>query len=154
MKGMKAAVAELTERATIERPPVVVWSVLAAFGAISDWAPNVDHSCLTTAQPGDVGAERRVQVGRTALLERVVAWDPAERLSYQIVGLPPVVRSVTNSWTLAPAGEHTVVSITTDVDVGPRPPQQVVARLIARQMAKASTEMLAGLTDFLEQDRR
>ena len=63
--------------ATVERTkqlaaePARGWDVLADFGAIATWAPNVDHSCLMSEQEPDVGTTRRVQTGRTTLLETV-----------------------------------------------------------------------------------
>ena len=100
--------ADVSDEITINSPPDVVWAALADFGAISTWAPNVDHSCLTTEQDQGVGSVRRVQVGRNALLERVVEWDEGQTLAYEIEGLPPVVRSVTNRWHLTPVdgGTH------------------------------------------------
>ena len=105
--------------------PEAVWAVLADFGGISRWAPNVDHSCLTTEQPEGVGTVRRVQVGRNALLERVVEWEPGRRLAYEIEGLPAVVRSVTNTWELEGSGGATTVTLTSQIDTGPRPPHQL-----------------------------
>jgi carbon monoxide dehydrogenase subunit G len=144
-------VVEIVERSEVARPSDVVWEVLADFGAISRWAPNVAHSCLTTEQESGVGAVRRVQVGRKALLERVVDWDPGHRLAYRVEGLPPVLRSVTNSWEIVGANGSTGVTLTSHVDAGARPPQKVVARVAGRVMARASRQMLAGLKAQLEQ---
>lgn len=143
--------AEIAETVGITRPTHDVWAALADFGGISHWAPNVDHSCLTTEQGEGLGTTRRVQVGRTALLERVVAWEPGEVVAYSIQGLPPVVRSVTNTWRLEGAGSGTTVTLTSAIDTGPRPPQQVIGRVVARGLAKASREMLAGLKAHLEE---
>lgn len=143
--------AAAVETIRIARPPEVVWAKLADFGAISRWAPNVDHSSSATARSDDVGAVRRVQVGRNAFLERVVEWVPEERLAYSIEGLPPVVRSVTNTWQLEGSGPATTVTLTSRIDAGPRPPQQVVARLVGRVLARASRQMLAGLKTHLEE---
>jgi hypothetical protein len=41
------------------------------------------------------------------------------------------------------------VTLATHVDCGPRPPQQLVARLVARRLAKASDAMLDGLAAHL-----
>ena len=82
---------EIVERRTIARQRDDVWAALAAFDDISTWAPNVDHSCLTTEQADDIGATRRVQVGRNAMLEEIVDWQPGRELAYSITGLPPVV---------------------------------------------------------------
>ena len=142
--------AEMAQRSIITRPPDVVWSALSDFAGISRWAPNVAHSCLTTDQETGVGTVRRVQVGRNALLETVEEWVPGERLSYSIAGLPPVVRSVTNTWELDARGRSTNVTLTTRVDAGPRPPQQLIARVAGRVLARAGQDLLGGLTAHLD----
>lgn len=143
--------AEIVEEVSIAQSPDVVWSTLADFGAISRWAPNVDHSCLTTDQADGVGASRRVQVGRNVLLERIVLWEPDSRLAYELDGLPSVVRSATNTWQLAPTGAATIVRLTSDIDAGSRPPQLLVARVLGRVLGKMSRQMLAGLKTHLEE---
>lgn len=146
--------AEGYETIEITRPPDEVWAVLADFGGIVDWAPNVDHSSLTTAQSNGIGAVRRVQVGRNVLLERIVEWNPGVGLAYELEGLPPVVRSATNRWTLSSSGlgsgGTTTATLTSSIDAGPRPPQKGVARIIARALTKASREMLGGLKVHVE----
>jgi hypothetical protein len=108
-----------------------VWAVLADFDAISRWAPNVEHSCLTTSIAEGVVATRRIQTGRSTVLETVTAWEPERHLAYSITGLPPVIRSVTNTWRLADldatSGGASEVTLTSTIDAEPRPPQQVVA---------------------------
>ena len=56
---------------TIDASPDDVWAILADFGEIGLWAPNFDHSCLLSEQTSGVGTVRRVQVGRTTLVETV-----------------------------------------------------------------------------------
>lgn len=143
--------AEIAHATSIARLPEDIWAVLADFGGISRWAPNVDHSCLATSQREGAGTVRRVQVGRNALLERVVEWEPGERLAYAIEGLPPVVRAAVNTWSLEADSGATRVTLRTRVDTGPRPPQHLVARAIGRVMGKASVQMLAGLKAHLEE---
>jgi len=139
------SVAAVVETLSIARPPAEVWAALADFGAISRWAPNVDHSCLTTTVVDGVGATRRIQTGRATVLETVTEWEPERRLAYSISGLPAVIRSVTNTWRLDDRGDTTRVTLTSTIDAGPRPPQQVVARIVGRVLGKASRQMLAGL---------
>ena len=100
-----------------------------------------------------MGLVRRVQTGRTTLLETVEEWDAGKALAYRIEGLP-VARAVRNAWHLAPATVGTSVTLTTTVDAGPRPPQQLIARLVARRLAKESDSMLAGLATTVEGARR
>lgn len=129
--------------------PEQVWRLLADFAGIAVWAPNVDHSCLTTSLSEGVGAQRRVQVGRNVLLERIVTWEPGRCLSYLLEGLPAVLRSVTNTWTLAQQGDSTHVTLTTAIEHGPKPPHRVAARAASRLLSKASGELLAGLDAHL-----
>ena len=142
--------ADVVESIEIARPRDDVWAVLADFGAISVWAPNVDHSCLTTGAGEGVDATRRVQVGRNALLERIVRWEPGEQLAYVLEGLPPVVRSATNTWTLTGSGDSTTATLASSIDTGPRPPQKAVGRVVGRTLGKASRQMLGGLKAHLE----
>ncbi len=135
--------------ALIDAPVAEVWTTLADFGGISAWAPNVDHSCLMAAGPIGVGLARRIQSGPTTVVETIQVFEPGVALAYSIAGLPPVVRSVTNGWRLGASGVQTMVTLTTEIDTGPRPPQQVVARGIGRVLGKASDDMLQGLADHL-----
>ena len=130
----------------IDRPIGEVWDRLTDFGAIASWADNVDHSCLlrrsADSPPSGVGAARRVQLGRRALIETVTVWDAPHRLAYDIEGLPPVVRHLQNEWLLmarnAFGAQHTLVVLTSTIDCGPRPPQLLVARLLGRRLAADS----------------
>lgn len=142
---------ETTSTLAIPVAAADVWDALADFGEIVRWAPNVDHSCLLSAQTEGVGTVRRIQAGRRTLVERVVEWVPSQQLSYVIEGLPAVVRSLQNTWQLDERGPRTVVSLTTAVDAGPRPPQQLIAKALARQLSKVSNQMLEGLDSHVGQ---
>ena len=138
----------------IGRPVAEVWDVLADFGAIATWAPSVDHSSLlgdAADRPDHLGLVRRVQLGRQTLLERVVVWDEPTDLAYAITGLPKVVRSLTNAWHLHAEGHAaTTATLTSTIDCGPRPPQQLIARLVGRKVGQGSDDLLAGLAAHLE----
>ncbi len=139
------------ERTTrLSAPSSAVWSVLADFGAISAWAPNVDHSCLLSSGNKGVGTVRRVQSGRTTLRETVVAWEPGGTLAYAITGLPQIVRSVTNTWQLRPTEEGTDVTIVSEIVAASRPPGRIAERVVARVLGSASVKMLAGLARHLD----
>ena len=122
--------------------------MLGDFGAISGWAPNVDHSCLISEQVEGVGTVRRIQAGRVTVIERVTGWEPLSLLSYEIEGLP-LVRSVTNTWTTEAQGAGSRVSLTSRVDTGPRPSHKLISAVFARGLAKTSKVMLAGLKERL-----
>jgi carbon monoxide dehydrogenase subunit G len=129
--------------------PELVWSVLADFGTLARWAPGVDHSCLLAEQHEGVGTVRRVQVGRSTLVESVVAWAPAETLSYEIAGLPFMLEQVTNTWTLEPQTGGTKVTLTTEIDVGSGPLKRMAAKVAGHKFAGASEEMLDGLAEHI-----
>ncbi len=151
---------EVSRSRTVAAPPAAVWQVLADFGGISEWASNADHSCLLHSPHGEhdrsevgPGTVRRVQAGRVTLLEGIDSWQEPTQLGYTIDGLPKVVRHCHNQWELRPEGDTaTVVTLTTRVDCGPRPPQQLIARLVGRRLAKASDVMLDGLAQHVEED--
>ena len=144
---MGAAV--VTRGTTVDASPEEVWAVLADFDRISHWAADVDHSSYLSDQTEGVGTVRRVQVGRTVLVERVTEWDPPRFLAYDLEGLPPVVGGATNRWALRADGSGTAVLLTSTVDPGVKPPGRLVAPLLARRLAKASDGMLAGLATHL-----
>lgn len=139
----------ITRTTLIDASPDEVWAVLTDFGAISGWADFVDHSSLMTEQTEGVGMQRRIQMDRTIVVETVTAWKPGVAFSYSITGLPPIIRSVANTWRIGASGGSTMVSITTEVDTGPRPPQRAIAKGVARRLAKSSDAMLAGLAAHL-----
>ena len=142
--------ATIERSALIAAPVDAVWSALADFAGISSWASNVDHSSFMTEQTEGVGSVRRIQTAGMTLVETVERWEPGAELSYRITGLPPVIRSVTNTWRIGASGASTMVLLTTQVEAGPRPPQLAIARVVGRRMAKASETMLAGIAAHVE----
>ncbi len=148
--------ADVQRTRIIAAPVQEVWDVLADFGAIDSWAANVDHSCILTsgADGTPIGTTRRVQVKRDTLVERIIEFDPPHVLAYDIEGLPRLLRRVTNRWTLATSGgDSTVVTLTSTVEIGPRPPQKLAERVVCRVVARQSDSMLAGLANRLENAR-
>ncbi len=145
-----------TERSlTIRANLTAVWDVLADFDQLAVWADNADHTCWLDEPHPDgemIGRARRVQAKRVVLVETITVWEPPARLAYDLGGLPPVVKTAVNEWTLAvdPSDvDATIVTLTTHVDCGQRPPQQLIARLVGRRLASASDVMLAGLERHL-----
>lgn len=146
---------DIVRTRTVAAKPQAVWDLLADFGAISEWAGNVDHSCIlehTDDQAGGaVGTSRRIQAGRNTVVERIVELEAGSTLAYDIEGLPPRLRTVRNRWSLTPQGDaSTLVSLTTTIEIGPRPPQRVAERVVSRVFARQSDTMLDGLAAALE----
>jgi uncharacterized protein YndB with AHSA1/START domain len=129
--------------AHVAAPPERVWATLADFAAISRWAGEVTHSAALTSPGAGIGAVRRVQVGREAMREQVTIWEPERRLAYTVTGLPKVVRRVTNTWDLVPAGDGTLVTVTAAVTT--RPP--FLARLIIGRLVSVTGQLLTDLAE-------
>ena len=146
--------ATVSRTRTIAAAPHAVWDVLADFGSISSWAGNVDHSCVLEHAPdgSPVGTSRRVQVGRTTLVERITAALVPESLSYDIEGLPRRLGRVANRWDLRRAGDgRTDVTLTSSVRIGSNPVAWVAERAVCAAMARQSESMLAGLARTCEE---
>ncbi len=144
--------AESTRRRTIPAEAQRIWAVLADFGAISSWADIVDHSCLLSpaADGVGIGAARRVQLGRNAVVERITDFDPPHTLAYDIEGLPRQVRRLNNRWTLQPITGGTVVSLTTTVDIGPHRLQHLAEKALTRFSASRLDALLDALSRKME----
>lgn len=138
----------LQRAATVGAPPEAVWATLADFGAISAWAGNVDHSSTTTEATEGVGTARRVQAGRVVVLETVTVWEPPSALAYTLDGLPPLARTVTNRWDLAPApgdATATAVTLTTTIEPLGGPRGRIGQRILGRVLGKAADDLVKGL---------
>lgn len=152
---LDGGVADISRSRTVPAEPQAVWDILADFGALASWAGGVDHSCVLNHGPDGtpVGTTRRVQVGRTALVERITEFDPPVTLAYAIEGLPARLGKAANRWTLRPAGAAgavTLVTLTSMVEIGANPPARMAAWVALRVLAHRSDAMLAGLAHRLE----
>jgi Polyketide cyclase / dehydrase and lipid transport len=147
--GSDPVTVHITRSLLIPAAPDRVWTTLADFSSISCWAPNVSHSSAASEAHDEVGAVRRVQVGRNALLERVTDWRLLEGLSYTIEGLPPDAGVVTTTWRIEPHGQASMTSVSTLIEPTGGPRGRIVGQVVARLLARAAGQMLQGLTDHL-----
>ena len=146
--------AEIARSRTIAAEPKEVWDVLADFGSISSWADNVDHSCILQQGTEPVGTTRRVQIGRNTLVERITEFDPTWALSYDVEGLPQRLHRFNNRWTLRRVQDgHTVVTLTSTVEIGSGPMHKLIERAVCRVQVRQSEVMLAGLAKRWEKAR-
>ena len=143
--------ADIYRSRTVAAEPKEVWDVLADFGSISSWANNIDHSCILNHGSEPVGTTRRVQIGRNALVERIIEFDPTWALAYDVEGLPKRVRRFNNRWTLRAAQSGTtVVTLTTTIEIGPGRMQTLAERAACRVQVRQSDVMLNGLANRWE----
>lgn len=145
----------ITRARTFSAPVDAVWEVLSDFGAISSWAPNVDHSCLLehTGDPTAIGTSRRVQVGRSALVERITESSPPHVLAYKIEGLPRRLGRLANRWVVAASGPATLVMLTSTVQIADNPVARAAEHVVCRVMVTQSDAMLDGLAQRVESSR-
>lgn len=138
---------DISRSRTIMAQQQAIWDVLADFGSLSSWVDSADHSCILNHGPDGmgVGTSRRVQMGRNALVERIVEFDSPTSLSYTIEGLPRRLRHVVNRWTLRPSGRATEVTLTSRAEVGSGPVARAAEWVVCRAMAKQSDSILVGL---------
>jgi len=135
---------------TISASKEEIWNVLSEFDQIYLWAENVDHSCFHSEQKTGVGTTRRIQQGPNVVLETITCWEEPVNLSYQIEGLPPVFKKVTNSWKLFDEGLKTRVELSVHI-VPIRPPAEIAARILSRFFSRLNKQMLTGLKNQVEQ---
>ena len=136
---------EVLHSRSLAAPIDVVWSVLADFPRLAEWAPMITHSSAMTQNREGVGAVRRVAIGRTIVLERITEWEPGKVLAYELEGLPRIIASVSNRWVLVADAASTTVSLTTLVEPGPRPPMKAAAAVAARRIGATNKSLLDGL---------
>ena len=132
--------------------PDVVWAVLGDYFQLHSWASAIDHCSAMTAAPVGEGASRRVLVGSNVLIENVVEWEPTEVMAYEIIGLPPVLRSVQNRWVLTADGDGTAIELTASIEPGPRPPMKVAAKGIGRLIGRTNQSLVDDLITRAEKD--
>ena len=135
---------------TISASKEEIWNVLSEFDQFYLWAENVDHSCFHSEQKTGVGTTRRIQQGPNVVLETITCWEEPVNLSYQIEGLPPVFKKVTNSWKLFDEGLKTRVELSVHI-VPIRPPAEIAARILSRFFSRLNKQMLTGLKNQVEQ---
>tara|TARA_B100000686_G_scaffold145241_1_gene152674 strand:- start:267 stop:776 length:510 start_codon:yes stop_codon:yes gene_type:complete len=141
--------ATVTRKINISCPPTEAWEVLSAFGEISSWASNVSHSCLLSHQKVGVGASRRIQTGPSSVTEHVTKWENSKYLAYEIRGLPPVLKKITNTWTLEPSEIGVQLSLTVEI-LPIRRPATPIAGMASLIFGRINSGMLKDLKQYLQ----
>ncbi|MEP9364940.1 SRPBCC family protein [Nocardioides sp. CN2-186] len=144
---MTTTVSQMSVEASVD----AVWDVLAGFADISRWANGVSQSSLLSAGSPGPGAVRRVQVGRSALRETVTTWEPGSRLAYDIAGLPAIVKSASNTWTLEPDARGTSITLTGAIETRGGP---LVAKIVAGKVGQANEDLVQDLASHLWRQQR
>ena len=139
--------AKATSEIRINAPKEKVWEVLADFGGVAKWAPPVQHSVSTTEANSGVGTERSCEVpGFGTVTERATEWQEGRRIGYDVKSDGPI-KSAHNSFTLSPAGNETVVTIATDIEMSGSEADRIA---MEGQLSQFIEVTLAGLKHYVE----
>ena len=138
----------------IEAPAEKVWDVLADFGNVSVFNPNVTESHLTADHVNGVGATRHcdLAVGGASIEERIVDWNEGSSYTIEIYdGSRNPFATALGTFVVEPLGDdRSAVTMTLDW----KPKGGVFAGLLGRalkgQNKKAITGVLAGLKHHVE----
>jgi len=134
---------ELQHSVDVNASPARVWELLSDYGALASWFADADHSRLITAAPVGVGSERRVSLDGFTLIERIVTWEPRQRLTYDVQGLPPVIKGARSDWQLEDRGDGTTrVSLTMQTVPAAGPVGALLYRVAIRKIMSGRAEAL------------
>ncbi len=135
----------------ISAPTSHVWPVLADFGGIHRWAPNVVSSHALTEQNAGVGAARHCEVdGFGPVQEYVESWDEGRRYFFRVEGIGPM-KTVRNGFAVEEDGDSTIVTLTINYEVK----YGLLGRMmdffmVRRGFRKAAISLLTGLKHHVE----
>ncbi len=144
---------EIRRQVKINAPKEKTWEILADWGAVSNWAPTITESHITTEAKRGVGAIRscdHTQMGK--IEEEIVAWEEGTSLSYDVIkGLPMPMKSLNNTWSVSAEGADSMVTLTMNFGMKFGPLGALMAALAVRRlMHKEMGLNLAGLKQYLE----
>jgi uncharacterized protein YndB with AHSA1/START domain len=115
MKRTKTQAIKTSVSRTIEADPAFVWSVLGDFGTEHRWASQLSHCCRST-ETVHVGTVRSCTLtkpimGRSAVDEELIEFDPGKGLSYRLRGGAGPFRCAEGRWTIRPVATGTLVEV-------------------------------------------
>lgn len=90
----------------VDVPMATAWQQMAKIDEVHLWADLSDSYCTSDKNRG-VGAERAcVLPNGTIINELFTEWDDGKSFTYKVSdGLPGIMKSAQNHWTLTPEGE-------------------------------------------------
>lgn len=145
---------EISERRSVRAAPAAVWSVLGDFGAEHRWASQLRH-CERDTEAVRVGAIRtcvlaKALMGRKAVAEQLIDYDPGKTLAYQLLGGAGPFRTAEGRWTIIPERGGVLVEVS-----GRFQPRGALIGLVFGRLARAFAQRAArraldDLADFVE----
>jgi hypothetical protein len=135
---------KLTENIRISRPKHEVWSLLADFGNVADWAPYMKSSHLLGDIQGGVGMKRGMRhAWGFRFEESVTRWLDGGGFSFDVLRAPFPMRDVKESWELNHENGISTVSTTVTYGMKLGPFGTLIDWLLVRFVVRR--EMRAGL---------
>jgi hypothetical protein len=125
---------------TTKASPEVVWSLVEDATQFAEWGPWTESGY---ARPGDAsphgpGAIRRIRLGRTTTIERVLEADAGRKLTYEVVsGLP--VRNYTAVVLLTRLPGGTLIEWSARFD------RTLLGRIVARKLQQVYDDAIIRL---------
>lgn len=147
---------KVTNHVEIEQDVQDAWEVLAAYGDADQWASGVELSLWDQPSDGSdpVGTSRlcAVPVFGTNLQERIERWEPGQRLTFVVTGMPaPVVRA-TSDWALRPLGRGRTELVTT-VELQLKRGFGFMSPLMKRRFTRVVRSIAADFKTYVETGR-
>lgn len=137
----------------INAPKERVWAVLADFGGIGKWAPNVAHSASLTAASNGVGCERSCEIPQVgSLREKIIEWDEGKGYRYEVSAIPGTpARSASTTWSTREEGDQTVVELASQFQLVGNEDDN---KMFLEQTRMLMSTTLAGLKQFVETGKK
>lgn len=146
--------ARITAKTTIDATPQRVWEVLSDFGGISQAAPHLTGSRLTSAEQGGVGASRHCDLDMPGVSteEVVTRWqvDQGYGVDVEMKGMP--IRNGHAEFDISQEDGDTVLTGVMSYDMPFGPLGAAIDKLGRRKMVSMWSGMMAGFKARAEQD--
>ncbi len=144
--------ASITAKTTIDATPGQVWEVLSDFGGISQAAPHLSGSQLTSAESGGVGASRHCDLTMPGVSteEVVTRWevDQGYGVDIQMKGMP--MRNGHADFDITVEDGATVLTGVMSYELPFGALGRALDKLGSKKMASIWTGMLAGFKERAE----
>ncbi len=140
----------------INAPPEKVWSVLASLDALDRYDPGVKKSEIISSSREGPGSARRCDlVPGGWFKEKVVAFEPHRKLSFELFECALPVRRLKHDYTLTAEGDGTLVRQRMEYELKLGPIGRLMDAVLVRRKWDAGIKgFFAGLKHYVETGNR
>lgn len=134
----------------LDTPPAAVWAVLADYSGIDQWNRSVKESYATNGLETGLGAQRYCKMAPAgSLTETITVWEPETLMVIRVdsTRMIPIGEALVD-YALKPvegASQSTAVEIRYAFKAKGGRPGQLIAPLVAKQLASAFEDVLTDL---------